>query len=69
MILFSKLININAGHESNIKKNMSAINERGLVGKVVETTSTKSRILLLTDPNLSVSVKTISDGIFSIFLD
>ncbi|MDC2979667.1 rod shape-determining protein MreC [Pelagibacteraceae bacterium] len=63
---FSKLININAGHESNIKKNMSAINERGLVGKVVESTSTKSRILLLTDPNLSVSVKTISDGIFSL---
>ena len=64
--IYSKLINLNAGYEDKIKKNMSAINERGLVGKVVESTSTKSRILLLTDPNLSVSVKTISDGIFSL---
>ena len=60
--LFSKLININAGYEDNIKKNMSAINERGLVGKVVHTNPNNSRILLLTDPNISVSVKTISDG-------
>ena len=64
--LFSKLININAGYENNIKKNMSAINERGLLGRVVETSSGNSRILLLTDPNLSVSVKTISDGNFSL---
>ncbi len=63
---FSNLININAGYEDNIKKNMSAINERGLVGKVVLTNRKNSRILLLTDPNMSVSVKTISDGVFSL---
>ena len=63
---FSKLININAGFENNIKENMSAINERGLLGKVVETSATNSRILLLTDPNLSIAVKTISDGFFSL---
>ncbi len=63
---FSKLININAGYENNIKKNMTAINERGLIGKIVETSPKNSRILLLTDPNLSVSVKTISDGLFSL---
>ena len=45
---------------------MSAINERGLIGKVVQTTPSNSRILLLTDPNMSVSVKTISDGSFSL---
>ena len=33
--LFSKLININAGLEDSIKENMSAINQRGLVGKVI----------------------------------
>ena len=65
-IFFSKLININAGYEDKIMNNMSAINERGLVGRVVETSATNSRVLLLTDPNLSVSVKTISDGIFSL---
>jgi len=64
--LFLKVININAGYEQNIKKNMSAINERGFVGKVIETNSTSSRILLLTDPNMSISVKTISDDIFSL---
>ncbi len=63
---FSKLININAGTEHNIEKNMSAINERGLVGRVVETYNTNSRVLLLTDPNFSISIKTISDGIFSL---
>ena len=64
--LFTKLININAGYKDNIKKNMSAINERGLVGKVVDTSSSNSRILLLTDPNMSISVKTVSDGVFSL---
>ena len=64
--IISKLININAGYEDNIKNNMSAINHRGLVGKVVETTAQNSRILLLTDPNLSISTKSISDGIFSL---
>ena len=64
--LFSKLININAGFEDGIKKNMSAVNERGLVGKIVESNSKNSRVLLLTDPNLSISVKTISDGVFSL---
>ena len=63
---FSKLININAGTEHNIENNMSAINERGLVGRVVETYNVNSRVLLLTDPNFSISIKTISDGIFSI---
>ena len=65
-VLFSKLININAGFQHNIKKNMTAINERGVVGKVIDTSSTKSRVLLITDPNLSISVKTISDGLFSL---
>ena len=64
--LFSKLINVNAGYDDNIKKNMAAINERGLVGKVVHTNQNNSRVLLLTDPNMSVSVKTISDGAFSL---
>tara|TARA_B100000575_G_scaffold169909_1_gene135942 strand:+ start:3223 stop:4044 length:822 start_codon:yes stop_codon:yes gene_type:complete len=64
--IFSKLININAGYDDNVVKNMTAVNERGLVGKVVESNQTNSRILLLTDPNMSISIKTISDGIFSL---
>ncbi|GIR14187.1 MAG: rod shape-determining protein MreC [Candidatus Pelagibacterales bacterium] len=64
--IYSKLINLNAGYEDKIKKNMSAINERGLVGKVIDTTANNSRVILLTDPNLSISVKSISDEIFSL---
>ena len=64
--IYSKIINLNAGYEDNIKINMSAINERGLIGKVIDTTSNNSRVILLTDPNLSISVKSISDGIFSL---
>ena len=63
--IYSKLINLNAGYEDNIKKNMSAINERGLIGKVIDTSAKNSRVILLTDPNLSISVKSISDEIFS----
>ena len=62
--IYTKLINLNAGYDDKIKKNMSAINERGLVGKVIDTTSNNSRVILLTDPNLSIAVKSISDGIF-----
>ncbi len=64
--IYSKLINLNAGYDDKIMKNMSAINERGLVGKVIDTTSNNSRVILLTDPNLSISVKSVSDGIFSL---
>ena len=64
--LYTKLINLNAGYDDKIMKNMSVINERGLVGKVIDTTANNSRVILLTDPNLSISVKSISDGIFSL---
>ena len=64
--IYSRLININAGHNENIRENMSAINERGLVGKIIETTNNQSRILLLTDPNFSISIKTVSDEVFSL---
>ena len=63
---YSNMININAGYEDKIEKNMSAINDRGLVGKVNETTSSNSRVLLVNDPNFTLSIKTVSDEIFSI---
>ena len=64
--IYNKLINLNAGYEDKIEKNMSAINERGLVGKVIDTNDKNSRVILLTDPSLSISVKLISDEIFSL---
>ena len=65
-MMFAKMININAGLNQGIKKNMVAVNHRGLIGKVISPTKKKSKILLLTDPNFSISVKTISDDIYSL---
>ena len=65
-LLFSKTININAGTKHNLKNQMSVINHRGLVGRVIHSSLNKSKVLLITDQNSSVPVKTISDGSFSL---
>ena len=64
--IFSKLININAGLKDGVVNNMAVINHRGLVGKTVDTSINNSRILLLTDHNSSISVKTISNRSYSL---
>ena len=57
---------INAGLNSNIKKDLAVINEKGLVGKVILTSKNNSKILLINDQSSSVPVKTLSDKSFSI---
>jgi rod shape-determining protein MreC len=46
---------IDKGSYSGIRRGMSVINYLGLVGRVVETTASTSRIMLLNDSNLGVS--------------
>ena len=65
-LLFSKTININAGSKHNLENKMSVINHRGLVGRIIHSSQNKSKVLLITDQNSSVPVKTISDGSFSL---
>tara|TARA_Y100001970_G_scaffold242577_1_gene307136 strand:- start:17422 stop:18243 length:822 start_codon:yes stop_codon:yes gene_type:complete len=65
-VLYAKMININAGKNDGLQQDMTAINHRGLIGRVIESGSNISRIMLLTDPNLSISVKSISDNFLSI---
>ena len=65
-ILFSKTININAGIKHGLKSQMTVINHRGLVGRIINPSTNNSKVLLLIDQNSSVPVKTISDGIFSL---
>ena len=65
-ILFSKTININAGSKDGLMEQMSVINHRGLVGRIIDPSINNSKVLLLTDQNSSVPVKTISDGSASI---
>ena len=64
--LYSKSININAGTKDGIENQMSVVNHRGLVGRILNPSLNNSKVLLLTDQNSSVPVKTISDGIFSL---
>ena len=64
--MFSKMININAGIKDRVINNMAVVNHRGLVGRTVDTSINNSKVLLLTDPNSSISVKTISNENYSI---
>ena len=64
--MFSKMININAGLKDNIIKDMAVVNYRGLVGRTIDVSISNSRVLLLTDPNSSIAVKTISNKFFSL---
>jgi rod shape-determining protein MreC len=52
---WSTTIIINKGSSSGIKNGMASITFYGLVGRVVETSSATSKIMLINDPNLSVS--------------
>lgn len=47
---------IGGGKEHGIKKEQAVISERGLVGRVVETGDTSSRVLLLSDINSRIPV-------------
>ena len=60
--MFSKMININAGLKDGVVNDMAVINYRGLLGRTVDTSVDNTRVLLLTDPNSSIAVKTISNN-------
>ena len=64
--MYSKMININAGIKDNVINNMAVVNHRGLVGRTVDTSISNARVLLLTDPNSSIAIKTISNENFSL---
>tara|TARA_Y100001970_G_C14252707_1_gene873028 strand:- start:5189 stop:6010 length:822 start_codon:yes stop_codon:yes gene_type:complete len=59
--MFSKMIKINAGFKDGIIDQKAVINHRGLVGRTIDTSDETSRVLLLSDPNSVVAVKTISN--------
>ncbi len=66
--MYSKMININAGLKDGVSNDMAVVNYRGLVGRTVDTSVSNSRVLLLTDPNSSIAVKTISNEHHSLLL-
>lgn len=54
---FSQTITIDAGSSSGIRSDMTVISQNGLVGVVKSTTSSTSRVLLLSDPSFKVGVR------------
>ncbi len=63
---FIRSILINAGKWSGIKTGQAVINEKGLVGRIIEVGNRSSRVLLLTDLNSRIPVITTDSGIRSI---
>jgi rod shape-determining protein MreC len=47
---------VNAGQRQGVVRGMAAVNEQGLVGRVIETGQNSARVLLLTDFNSRVPV-------------
>lgn len=54
---FLMLMTIDKGKVDGIQKNMAVISPKGLVGKIYEVKESFSQILLVRDPNFSVSVR------------
>lgn len=52
---WSSMLIIDKGRHHGIKKGMVVINHLGLVGRVMENTVSTSKIMLINDPNFSVS--------------
>ena len=64
--MFSRMININTGLKDGVINDMAVVNYRGLVGRTVDTSVGNTRVLLLTDPNSSIAIKTIANDNYSL---
>lgn len=54
---FAWTVTIDAGRGDGIETNMTVINDRGLVGRVLEATRSTATVVLLTDASASVGVR------------
>ena len=59
---FEWTVTLNVGTDDGSERNMPVINGDGLVGRVLDTTSRASTVLLTIDPNFAVSVRTAAGG-------
>jgi len=56
---FEWTMTIDAGERAGIRRGMAVVNGDGLVGRVLSTTATAARVLLVVDPNFSVAARTV----------
>jgi len=57
---FEWTLTIDAGARDGVERGMAVVAADGLVGRVLSTTSTASRVLLIVDPNFSVAARSVS---------
>jgi len=56
---FEWTMTIDIGAQDGVVRGMAVVNGEGLVGRVLSTTATASRVLLAVDPNFSVAARTV----------
>jgi rod shape-determining protein MreC len=59
---FSHTIDIDKGSDAGFKVGMPVVNGAGLVGKLIQVTSHRSTVQLITDPDFAVGVRLVTDG-------
>jgi rod shape-determining protein MreC len=60
---FSHTLDINKGSDDGIQEGMAVVNGAGLVGRIVQATSSRSTVQLITDPDFAVGVRLLPSGI------
>lgn len=64
--IFANIIQLNIGLNKNIEINSGVLNERGLIGRIINIGNATSKVLLITDMNSSIPVKTLNQDINAI---
>jgi rod shape-determining protein MreC len=59
---FEWTVSIDVGERDGVERGMAVISRDGLVGRVLQTTATASRVLLVIDPNFSVAARSVSSA-------
>ena len=60
--IYSNSVIINAGSDHGISVDQVVVNEKGLVGKIINVSKNNSKVLLINDQNFSISVKNIANN-------
>ncbi len=64
--IFANIIQLNIGSNKKITINSGVVNERGLIGRIINIGNVSSRVLLITDINSSIPVKTLNQDVHAI---
>jgi rod shape-determining protein MreC len=63
---FEWTMTIDAGERDGVVRGMAVVDANGLVGRVLSTTATASRVLLAVDPNFSVAARSVGTSVLGL---